>query len=107
MANITPLLTLLPPPNPLDSLYVPASEQSAQRLMDATAALAVMCVVCPLRSSLLSVQRVKERRAICNGYFDGVTMPVCPKNQPARRRQARGERPVWCRKWRLKLEGEG
>jgi len=37
MANITPLLTLLPPPIPSDFPYLPASEQPAQRLMDASA----------------------------------------------------------------------
>jgi len=37
MANIIPLLTLLPPPRPPDFLYLPASEQPAQRLMDASA----------------------------------------------------------------------
>jgi len=37
MANIIPLLTLLPPPGPPDFPYLPASEQPAQRLMDASA----------------------------------------------------------------------
>jgi hypothetical protein len=37
MANLTPLLTLLPLPNPPVFPYLPASEQPAQRLMDASA----------------------------------------------------------------------
>ena len=34
MANLTPLLTLLPLPNPPVFPYLPASEQPAQRLME-------------------------------------------------------------------------